>query len=366
MEKKGFTLIELLIVIAILGLLVVLALPAILKVYNNTKINVFVNQAQSIFLTAEEQYVTDRTDGVYVTAYRSNGTYKLKLQGTTDVTYNVEFKNRKISKFKVSQNNYSIELNGPIVTIDEINRDAVIEGEGGGVELATPGECFITDVNEASEMVQMLYMELEAAPSDYLELYYILFGMILPEENEVLIYGYDYENENCSSDIILPEEIDGKTVIGLSGYSFIIFEEEDEEPIGMGITSIILPDSLKTIGFGALAFNQLTDIDLKNVEVVGEAALGLNQLENVTFSSNLMSIGADAFMMNQLTNINISSTDLFYILEGAFQNNYITEGNAKICNLSSSVEIEENAFANNGVDGLTPINPTFTSDICPE
>ena len=47
-SKKGFTLIELLAVIAILGILVVLSLPKVLKVYNDTKKDSFDIETKNI------------------------------------------------------------------------------------------------------------------------------------------------------------------------------------------------------------------------------------------------------------------------------------------------------------------------------
>ncbi len=59
MKKKGFTLIELLAVIAILGILVVLSLPKVLKVYNDTKMNTFGNEVKTIYDLARNTYAED-------------------------------------------------------------------------------------------------------------------------------------------------------------------------------------------------------------------------------------------------------------------------------------------------------------------
>ena len=48
MSKKGFTLVELLAVIAILAILVIIALPNILKMFNNAKKDIFLTEAKNI------------------------------------------------------------------------------------------------------------------------------------------------------------------------------------------------------------------------------------------------------------------------------------------------------------------------------
>ena len=58
-NKGGFTLIEVLAVIAILGILVVLSLPKVLKVYNDTKMNTFGNEVKTIYDLARNTYAED-------------------------------------------------------------------------------------------------------------------------------------------------------------------------------------------------------------------------------------------------------------------------------------------------------------------
>ena len=48
MNKKGFTLVELLAVIAILAILILLVTPNILKMFNEGKESIFVQQAQRV------------------------------------------------------------------------------------------------------------------------------------------------------------------------------------------------------------------------------------------------------------------------------------------------------------------------------
>ena len=55
-NKKGFTLIELLAVIVILSILILLAMPSVLRIMENAKKNAFITEAESIIKAAQTQY----------------------------------------------------------------------------------------------------------------------------------------------------------------------------------------------------------------------------------------------------------------------------------------------------------------------
>lgn len=63
LNKKGFTLVELLAVIAILGILMLLVMPNVLSMFTSGRKNTFVNQVQSVWRTAETQYMNDSMAG---------------------------------------------------------------------------------------------------------------------------------------------------------------------------------------------------------------------------------------------------------------------------------------------------------------
>ena len=111
MNKKGFTLIELLAVIAILAILIVLAVPNILNIFNDSKKNAFVIQAQSVFKTAETQYISKELSPNPVAAFCNIGTSgtALDLDATSSLKYSIKFNNDgKISSFYVTDGTYSI------------------------------------------------------------------------------------------------------------------------------------------------------------------------------------------------------------------------------------------------------------------
>ena len=59
MNKKGFTLVELLTVIAILALLVIIALPNVLSMFNKAKKDTFLTEAKSIFKESASKYISN-------------------------------------------------------------------------------------------------------------------------------------------------------------------------------------------------------------------------------------------------------------------------------------------------------------------
>ena len=66
-NKKGFTLVELLAVIAILAILVIIALPNVLKMFNESKEKIFLTESKLVFKEAINQTIKDRnfSDVIY-------------------------------------------------------------------------------------------------------------------------------------------------------------------------------------------------------------------------------------------------------------------------------------------------------------
>lgn len=123
-KKKGFTLIELLAVIAIMAILVIIAVPTVLELFKEAKINTFKTQAQQIFKAAEQQYMSDSITGTAPTGYCQDGdetTGTLDLSGSSLVQYEIVFQGDTIIDFSIKDGNYSLEITSPTgVTIDEI------------------------------------------------------------------------------------------------------------------------------------------------------------------------------------------------------------------------------------------------------
>ena len=81
MKNKGFTLVELLAVIAILAILVIIALPNVLKMFNDSKKNSFLTEAKTIYSEVSKKYISESMKGNKLTYISSEDNTKLDMTG---------------------------------------------------------------------------------------------------------------------------------------------------------------------------------------------------------------------------------------------------------------------------------------------
>ena len=81
MNKKGFTLVELLAVIAILAILVIIALPNVLKMFNDAKKNSFLTETKIVYSEVSRKYISESKKGNKLTYISSEDDTKLKMTG---------------------------------------------------------------------------------------------------------------------------------------------------------------------------------------------------------------------------------------------------------------------------------------------
>jgi prepilin-type N-terminal cleavage/methylation domain-containing protein len=124
-SNRGFTLIELLAVIALISILVILAVPNILKFYHSSKISLFTLQAQKVYKEAENQIKQDIIRAEEKAIYSSTGANKLNVTVEKGIGYYVETINGKIIRLQVASKEYSIEKEDEDISIDEINNKLV-------------------------------------------------------------------------------------------------------------------------------------------------------------------------------------------------------------------------------------------------
>ncbi len=79
--EKGFTLVELLAVIAILALLVIIALPNVLKMFNDSKKNSFLTETKTIYSEVSKKYISESMKGNKLTYISSEDNTKLEMTG---------------------------------------------------------------------------------------------------------------------------------------------------------------------------------------------------------------------------------------------------------------------------------------------
>ena len=122
MKNKGFTLVELLAVIAILAILVIIALPNVLKMYNDSKKNAFMTDAQNLAKEVSSKYISESMKGNKVTVI-SNKQNPLDMTGR-ELEYNFELDSQgKIKNMIVSNGTYCISTNKDYtkITRDDIS-----------------------------------------------------------------------------------------------------------------------------------------------------------------------------------------------------------------------------------------------------
>ena len=81
MKNKGFTLVELLAVIAILAILVIIALPNVLKMFNDSKKNSFLTETKTIYSEVSKKYISESMKGNKLTYVSSEDDTKLDMTG---------------------------------------------------------------------------------------------------------------------------------------------------------------------------------------------------------------------------------------------------------------------------------------------
>ena len=126
MKNKGFTLVELLSVIAILAILVIIALPNVLKMFNQAKKDTFLTEAKTIYKEISKKYISETMRGNKINII-SNTNNKLDLE-SNNLKYNIKLNDDgSIKEFEVSNGTYC--LSGKFNNLSELTTDKITEGK---------------------------------------------------------------------------------------------------------------------------------------------------------------------------------------------------------------------------------------------
>ena len=111
-NNKGFTLVELLAVIAILAILVIIALPNVLKMFNDSKKNSFLTEAKTVYSEVSKKYISESMKGNKLTYVNSEDDTKLDMTGKK-LQYCVLLNaDGSVKSMKVSNGEWIAELSG--------------------------------------------------------------------------------------------------------------------------------------------------------------------------------------------------------------------------------------------------------------
>ena len=155
--------------------------------------------------------------------------------------------------------------------------------------------------------------------------------------------------------LVLPDKTPGgKEIVAIGDEAFKIPDDEVtitkfgvDSPSGM--TSVVLPKSVKTIGNEAFSQNALTTVDLTGVTTIGESAFYGNDLTKVELPDTVTKLGAGAFATNDITELTLSS-GVTKIPQGAFSMNIRLES---VIIPDTVTEIGATAFAGARLTSLT-------------
>ena len=260
-NKKGFTLIELLAVIVILAVILVISIPRILDVIEISKKDSFKTSAQLIADSAEKKYVENKLNNI-----------------------DEEITCENVSK--LSKEDYE---SCKITFDNEGNAKVTIEGKGKFKDLA------ICNGTKTS---------VELSDTCSTDAKYFAYEDV---EGGVSITGYSIEG---GLNVVITSNINGKKVVAIGNDAFTtegvtptgistnkieyniqpLYSKKDNyevvplaiyTPVGLGITSVIIPDTVISIGNYAFYGNKLTSVTIPNsVTSIGDSAFFKNDSSN--------------------------------------------------------------------------------------
>jgi hypothetical protein len=168
---------------------------------------------------------------------------------------------------------------------------------------------------------------------------------------------YNELRNNMISSIVLPDSIE---TIGNNAFEYTtsltnIVIPNSVKKIGYnafsnsGLIEIIIPDSVESIGMGAFENNNLRSIVIPaSIKVIKENTFNENKLTKVVIPDSVETIEKKAFGNNKLTSIIIPNS-VISIRDDAFENNNLTS----IFIPESVKSIGNGAFKNNQINSIT-------------
>ena len=400
MNKKGFTMVELLAVLILLGVVAIIAIPAINSTINNSKEKAKEAQAE-IILDAAQSYASEHTEllpkkGITVFNISDLIDKNYIDSGDADSIAKTDYASMCVKvRYSTKYNQYQYQITSCDDNINEDCFEYSISGSGddkyaiitgytwndpsfcpmnvtipatlGGYDVKYIGENAFdregltpkltgVDFSLALELLQI-----KEAAFKYNEIRELDLSML----NKLEVVGYGSFKGNIIEEVEFSDSI-----TDINGSSFAY----------NNLTSVTLPDNLDYIGgmvfyqnnlageidltnctklnkiggyvsedestyaIGTFEENNITSVKLPNsVEYIGDAAFKENSLKTINIPTSLIRIGKHAFRNNQLESTVVFPNTLLYIGSYAFSQAFST-GVPDFTNASSLKYIYDRAF----------------------
>lgn len=287
-KKKGFTLLELLGVIVILAITLVIAVPRVVNVVEESKKESLKISGENLIKAAEQDHA------------------RQSFNPPIENTYTIEDGAFVGESLSISG---SLPESGTI----KVKSDGTV-----GIALIKDGYCVIKGFGDEQSTLTndiancILY---EDTPEVCFQ--YTVYG------EEVEITGYDGD---CTQNLVIPKKLEDKTVTGIGDFAFASFgcytlkDGRDNSLLAYngdynklayidncGLTKLLsvrIPDTVQYIGEFAFTNNQISSLTIPNsVEEIGFLAFADNQITSLVLSDGIEYIGEESFYNNQLTSI---------------------------------------------------------------
>ena len=355
-KKRGFTLVELLAVIVILAVILIIAMPKISDVIKNSKEASLETTAKLIASQAEKKYtenqVLDNSSTIKCSdvAKISNADYEscnitFDSKGNAKVTIvgKGKFEGLQVvdgtkDSAKASVKKDVVETAAKYFSYEEVEGGISITG----YQVGTVSNVEVKDANMCKSYLQSKFEFTEGQATTLCTTNQAVDGVTLQQAvSKGYILSSDYETAGLKvtyengggTDVVIPSQIDGKTVVAIGEGAFttrgviptltaynndykvgLLSNNSNNKyeikqlaigggthTAGLGITSVVIPNTVIEIGKGSFYDNKLTNVIIPgSVTSIGDAAFANNQITSITFPDTPITVDCYAFDGNPI------------------------------------------------------------------